>query len=580
MRITFPRRRKAIGTVAVAIIVVVIIVIAAVAYVAATMKSSSTTTTSSTTSTSPTSSVVTTGAINSSVLSITWANVPVADPAIGSDEASTAALVNLYDTLVYPEPTGAIAPDLATSWTISPNGTTYTFTLRSGVTFHNGDPLTSSDVVFSMNRLITMGQGYSYLFSPYVSSVSAPNPTTVVFNLKKTFGPFLSAIVRLYVLDQKQVVAHEVTTGTQYGSNLDYGSTWLLTNDAGSGAYTIQSANLETNIVIKEYKGYWNGTNPNQPAAINMIGSDNPSTVSSLFKSGQIQITDQWQPYTDVSALGKLPNAKLVTIPSVNEFYLMINTQLAPTNNIYVREAMTYALNYTAIVDNIFPGNSLAAGPVPTSLPGHNPNVPVASQNIALAKQLIAESPYAKAGNLSSYSVSYYWVTQVPAEQDLAEQFASDMNAIGLKVNVIGEPWLTVVADLGNQTTSPNIVSIEDAASYFEAGSLLQSRYTSAAEGTWEQNEWLHNTTLDNLIYSALSTLNQTQRFQDYYNVQTQIYNQFPTIYAYDVTEVRAYYPSVVNWYAANGHPNTLLGYDFIFRNFEFYPTQLTALFG
>jgi hypothetical protein len=54
----------------------------------------------------------------------------------------------------------------------------------------------------------------------------------------------------------------------------------------------------------------------------------------------------------------------------------------------------------------------------------------------------------------------------------------------------------------------------------------------------------------------------------------------YPTIYAYDVTEIRAYYPTVVNWYAANGHPNTLLGYDFVFRDFQFYPSQLTALFG
>lgn len=599
MRISFTQKtaRTAISRTAVVGIVIVIIVIAAIAgYAAITMKSTTTTTssptsttattipttsqsptTSSTTSTTP---VTSTTSVNSSVLSITWANVPVTDPAIGSDEASTSALVNLYDTLIFPEPSGQIVPDLATSWTTAPNGTTYTFTLRSGVTFHNGDPLTASDVVYSMNRLLAMGQGYSYLFTPYVASVSAPNPTTVVFNLKKTFGPFLSALVRLYILDENQVVAHEVSTGTQYGNNLDYGSAWLLTHDAGSGAYTVESANLETNMVITEYKNYWNGTNPDQPVTVNMIGSDNPSTVSSLFRSGQIQITDQWQTYPDVKALGSLPNAKLISIPTVNEMYIMINTKDAPTNDIYVREAMTYALNYTAVVDNIFTGNSLAEGPVPTALPGHNPNIPMAQQNLTLAKQLIQESPYYKAGNLSSYSITYYWVTQVPAEQELAEEFASDMAAIGLKVNVVGEPWLTVVADLGNQTSSPNIVSVEDDASYFEAGSLLQSRYTTAAEGTWEQNEWLHNSTLDNLIYSALSTLNQTQRFQDYYNIQQQIYNMYPTIYAYDVTEIRAYYPSVVNWYAANGHPNTLLGYDFIFRDFQFYPSQLTALFG
>jgi len=135
-----------------------------------------------------------------------------------------------------------------------------------------------------------------------------------------------------------------------------------------------------------------------------------------------------------------------------------------------------------------------------------------------------------------------------------------------------------VVADLAKQASAPNVVSIEDGASYFEAGSVLQSRYTSASVGTWEQNEWLQNATLDNLVSSALSTLDQTARFQAYAGVQTQIYNQFPTIYAFDVYEARAYYPSVVNWYAANGHPIPLLGYDFYFRDFQFFPSQLSAL--
>ncbi len=256
--------------------------------------------------------------------------------------------------------------------------------------------------------------------------------------------------------------------------------------------------------------------------------------------------------------------------------YLMINTKMAPTDDVNVREAMSYALNYTAVVDNIFPGCKPSAGPVPSSLPGHDSNIPVSAQNLAMAQSLIAKSKYA--GQLANYPVTYFWVSQVPAEQKLALEFASDMQKIGISVKVVEEPWLTVVADLANLTSSPNIVSIEDGASYFEAGSVLQSRYTSASDGTWEQNEWLQNKTLDGLISSALSTLDQTARFQAYASVQEQIYKTFPTIYAFDVYEARAYYPSVVNWYAANGHPIVLLGYDFYYRDFQFFPSQLAAL--
>src|SRR2546426_398292 len=500
MEVSF-QKRKAIGRSVIATAVIVILVVVGVGayYVFAPGSGPVQSTTGSISATGTTSA--TSGTQSSSAasgtLSLTYANVPNADPAKGSDEASSAALVNLYDSLVFPTSSGTIQKDLATAWTVSTDGLTYTFTIRQGVAFHNGDVLTASDVVYSLNRLISVGQGYSYLFSPYVSTVTAPSSNTVVIQLKKTFGPFISALVRLYIVDQKLVSAHYNSTAP----NNDYGSTWLLTHDAGSGAYQMASANLESNMLLQTYRSYWNGT-----------------------------------------------------------------------------QAMSYAFNYTSVIDNIFPGSKPSAGPVPSALPGHNPNIPASSQNLALAQQAIQKSKYY--GKLSSYPVTYWWVTQVPSEQKMALEFASDMERIGITVNVVGQPWLTVVANLAAESTSPNVVSITDGASYFEAGSVLQSRYTSPSHGTWEKNEWMHNPTLDNMIFSALSTLDQTARFQQYNTIQQQIYNQIPTVYAFDVYEARAYYPTVVNWYAANGHPIVLLGYDFYFRDFQFYPSQLTALFG
>jgi len=504
-------------------------------------------------------------------LSITWANVPNIDPAIGSDEASSAALVNLYDTLVFPTASGGLVPDLATNWNMSSNGLVYTFHLRGGVTFHNGDILTAQDVVFSMDRLLTMGQGYSFLFSPYVQNTTATNNNTVVFTLKIQDALFLVSLVRLYVLDEKQVMAH-LGTGP-YGSYGDYGSTWLLTHDAGSGPYEVIYANLESNMTLEEYPNYWQGTNPHQPKYVQFIGTDTPSTVQSLFSSKEIQITDMWQEYSTITSLSSLPGAKMTIIPSSEEMYLMLNTQKAPTNNIYVREAMTYALNYTAIVNEVFPGSSLAAGPVPTILPGHDPSIPTTQQNLTLAKQLIKESPYY--GNLSKYPVTYYWVTQVPAEQKMALLFASDMAQIGITVNIVGVPWLSTVADLSNVSTSPNIVSVEVAANYYDALSILQERYSKSSQGTWEQNEWLNNSTISDMIANASTIQNQTERYQLEYKIQQMVYNEYISIYPFDVTEVRAYYPTIVNWYAANGHPIGLLGYNFVFRDIGFNATAM-----
>jgi len=541
--------------IAISVAVVIIIIVASLAYV----------------ETRPPSSTSKELSQAQETLSITWANVPNIDPAIGSDEASSAALVNLYDTLVFPTASGGLVPDLATNWNMSSNGLVYTFHLRGGVTFHNGDILTAQDVVFSMDRLLTMGQGYSFLFSPYVQNTTATNNNTVVFTLKIQDALFLVSLVRLYVLDEKQVMAH-LGTGP-YGSYGDYGSTWLLTHDAGSGPYEVIYANLESNMTLEEYPNYWQGTNPHQPKYVQFIGTDTPSTVQSLFSSKEIQITDMWQEYSTITSLSSLPGAKMTIIPSSEEMYLMLNTQKAPTNNIYVREAMTYALNYTAIVNEVFPGSSLAAGPVPTILPGHDPSIPTTQQNLTLAKQLIKESPYY--GNLSKYPVTYYWVTQVPAEQKMALLFASDMAQIGITVNIVGVPWLSTVADLSNVSTSPNIVSVEVAANYYDALSILQERYSKSSQGTWEQNEWLNNSTISDMIANASTIQNQTERYQLEYKIQQMVYNEYISIYPFDVTEVRAYYPTIVNWYAANGHPIGLLGYNFVFRDIGFNATAM-----
>ena len=545
--------------IAVIVVVVVIVVVASIAVVV-TRPSTKT----------PTKTLT----VAQETFSMTWANVPVLDPAVGDDEASDTALANIYDSLVLPTAGGTLTPDLATSWTISSNGLVYTFNIMPNVSFHNGDILTAQDVVFSMDRMITMGQGLSYLFSPYIANTTAPNNSTVVFNLKTPDGPFLSSLSFLYVLDEKTVMAH-IASGP-YGTYGDYGSTWLLTHDAGSGPYEVIAANLEANVTLEEFSNYWNGTKANQPKYVNMIGSSQTSTVEALFDSKGIQATDMWQTYSTISTLAKEPGAAMIRIPMAEEMYLMINTHLAPTNSVFVREAMSYALNYSAIVGpgGPFQGMSLATGPVSDVLPGADTSFHAEQQNLALAKQSIAKSEYAN--NISKYPVTYLETTAVPAEAQLATLFATDMAQIGITVNIEAEPWGTMEADMGNISSAPNVASVETAATYDEAGSVLSEMYSTAAVGTYTQNYWLNNTTLSNEIANATAIVNQTARFMAYVQIQQQIANLYLNCYAFDVSEVRAYYPGIVD-INSNSVLGVPLGYVFYYRNIGFNATAMPS---
>ena len=138
-------------------------------------------------------------ATGSSQLQVAFSWPVYIDPAVGSDMASSSSLVNLYDTLVFPAADESMTPWLAETWDTSEDGVTWTFHLRQGVLFHDGSELTASDVVYSFNRLQTIGEGFGYMFTNVVSA-SVVDDYTVEFVLSEPSGLFLSSLVRLFVL--------------------------------------------------------------------------------------------------------------------------------------------------------------------------------------------------------------------------------------------------------------------------------------------------------------------------------------------------------------------------------------------
>ena len=218
------------------------------------------------------------------------------DPAVGSDYVSSTSLANMYDSLIFPTAGGATEPWLAESWEASADGLTYTFQLRQGVTFHDGSELLASDVVYSHNRLQTIGEGYAYLISG-VAEVAAPDDSTVVFTLGQPSGLFAPSLVRLYVVNEDLVRANTNPEGP-YGENGDYGKDWLLTHDAGSGPYTVIEFPLEEFALMEKFEDWWakDQFNAYAPDQVKLILTTEGATVRTLMETGALEISDQWQP--------------------------------------------------------------------------------------------------------------------------------------------------------------------------------------------------------------------------------------------------------------------------------------------
>ncbi len=480
------------------------------------------------------------------------------DPAVGSDFSSTSSLCNLYDTLVFPNTAGGVDPHLAESWETSADGLTWTFHLEQGVKFHNGTEVTASDVAFSMNRLLEIGEGLAYVFLGTVEDATALDDYTVEFKLAQPSGLFLISLIRLYVADEKEVMDNIVTPGP-YGDKGDFGKEYLLTHDAGSGAYKVKEFPLEEYLLMEKYDGWFGTFAPNPPDEVRFIATTEAATVRTLMSRQELEITDQWQTIEALEALNGMEGVDVAAFPVLTEFYYMIHTQNPPTDDVHFRRAMAYAFDYDTAVALEWPGTKQSRGPVPAITAGHNPDVFVFERDLDKAREELALSAYAD--ELDAYPVEVHWCTEVPHEEKFALLFQANMAEVGIKVNIVSTPWMSMVEEGATLETSPHIQTTYVSADFPEAGSLLKLRYHSDTAPTWSQNEWLLDDELDQMLDDALVTVDEEERYATYRELQDYIVDLCPSIFLYDQVQKHAYQSAYVDWPAARGEVIPVMGY-------------------
>lgn len=498
-------------------------------------------------------------------------NSPYIDPAQGSDYASSDALTMLYQPLVYPLANGSVRGEVADHWTVTPDALTWTFYLKHGIKFHDGTELNATDVKFTMDRLTTMGQGYAYLFVRYINATTVLDTYTVQFKLNQPFGPFLIALPRLYIVNADLVLAHIVKPGS-YGDMGDYGNTWLLGYDAGSGLLKVKEFKQGTYLLMERFADFSGEHVQNVADKVTMYWNNEPSSVLTMMQRRELEISDIGQSNESLVALDNLLGVHLANFLPGYGFYLMMHTQKPPTDDVYFRKAIALSIDYDTMVKNVLPGSRPLAGPVSSVLPGHDPSIHALTQNMTAAMEALQQSKYY--GNLSSYPVELHWCAEAAFEEKIADSAAASMQALGITVTIVKTPWLTMVGEMASKETAPNIELVQTAPSYFEAGSTLEARYSSSSLGTWEQNEWLQNATIDGMIADALRTVDQGERFLKYYAVQQQIVAMWPTVFLMDTGMTEAYQNNYIDFPLLHGIVLPM-GYINDPRSISIYPEQI-----
>lgn len=498
------------------------------------------------------------------------------DPAVGTSYTCSIAQTNIYDALVIPEGDQMI-PHVATDWEISDDGLTYTFHLRDDVKFHSGNILKASDVVYSMKRLLTIGQGPAYLYTSFVSDFWADNDTTFVVKLSSPYGPFLNTLARFFIVEEAVVSQHYDMSKDTYGEFGDYGTNWMLINDAGSGPYKTYEFKLEEYLIGEKFDDYFLGWEEDAPQYFKISNMADAVAQKTAFANQELEITNETLPQETYAELEKM-GAKIALKAGTGTWSMLINTKIAPTDDENFRKAMAYAFDYDTMCDVIFPSSTKVTGPVANGLFGKNTDLEGYSYNLDKAKEYLEKSKYA--GDPASWVVTMSWCAEVPEQEKISLMYQASLAQLGIKLEITKKPFASMSADAQTIETTPNTSIVQWSPDYFEAGSVFKTRYHSDSTGTWEQMEWLLDSDLDAKIDDALGTSDRAEREAKYKEIEAYIYDLCPTIWMGSNSSLMAVQP-YVEWdvLTASEEGKTLLqipGYDMYFHDMKVHVDQRT----
>ncbi len=441
------------------------------------------------------------------------------DPAKISDYTDYMSAVNLYDSLVTVDPEGNLQPQIAESWEVAPDATSVTFRLRADATFTDGSPIEAKDVVYSFERLLRINQGPSNLFTGVVEpgALTDNGDGTVTFALSKTFAPFMATVPALMILNS-DVVAENAGD--------DDGESWLADNVAGSGAYLLESWDRGSQMTIVRDEDYYGGFPENPIDEVRWIITNDEATVRALAASGELTMSSQFQSPDTYAALVDMGRFRLESQPTATAFYLKLNTQLAPTDDIHIRRAIAFATDYATIREVIVPGE-----PMSTVLPASfadtwNPDVPAPVYDLAAAQAEIDQSTYA--GQEIPITLSYVAGTQFEEEISLLMQ--ANLESLGFVVTQAPEPWNRVTEIAADPATTPNVNQIFFGPTYPSPDSMFFTQFHSAAAGTWASMEWLKDPEVDRLIDEARATGDAAEQARLFKELQVVLADQAASV--------------------------------------------------
>jgi len=430
------------------------------------------------------------------------------DPHKAVNAGTEEVMFNIFEGLMKASPDGGVIPAVASDYAISEDGTVYTFTLRKGVKFHNGNEVTVDDVLYSLERCAGSENDGTPLITAFsaVTSITANEAGQIVVTLSEPSLEFLNSMTA--------AIIPAGSSGTQ------------STNPVGTGPFSFVSYVPQSSMEMQRFDGYWGPAPKLEKVTFKIITDVNTLVLG--INGGTLDMVIHL-PNTVKAEINESYQILEDTMKLVQALY--INNSVEPFDDLRVRQAMYYAINVPEIIDFVSDGAGVATGTsmYPAFTKYFVPELAtVYQQNLEKAKQLLSEAGYPNGFDMTITVPSNY-----EQHVDTGLVIAQQLSAIGINAKVEEVAWETWVSDVykgrNYQTTVSGI-----AASDMTAREMLE-RYTTTHGKNFIE---FSNEEYDTVIAQAVTTMNMDEQVSLYKRAQEILNEQAASLWIQDLCDL------------------------------------------
>jgi len=359
-------------------------------------------------------------------------DITTLDPAQTFEFSGSDVNRNVYSKLVGFDPanlSGGYIPALAESWEVSEDGKTITFTMREGVTFESGNPVTAADAEYSLRRAVILNKTPSFILTQFgftpenvgETIVAEGNTLRITTDRRYATSFVLNCLTATIgsIVDSKVVMANEVDG--------DMGNEWLRTNTAGSGAYTLGSWKPNESVTLIANNDFFRGAPAMQRVIVRNIQES--ATQRLLLENGDIDVARNLNPQ-DVAGVAAMDGIAVDSELRGRLMYISMNQKNEILGNPLVVEAFKYLIDYEGMQNSFLNGQyTIHQAFLPATYLGEIDDVPF-TLDIEKARALLAEAGYA-----DGFDVNIH-VRDAQDRIEIAQSLQNTFGQVGVNINI------------------------------------------------------------------------------------------------------------------------------------------------